>query len=129
MRMYLSDYKRIAEWNRIEREQAQYRAAVASGRVASWQAWDALRRVHKPETLDKLALVHRAYVSKDAEARWLHERDTPGAFAKARAANRLLVLNAQETCRGCDGRGFCQCDPLSAEALRDAGPFARPEFD
>jgi hypothetical protein len=78
---------------------------------------------------ERAALPVRAYVDHDAEACWILDRDTPGAFAAARAANRLRVLNAVPICPGCDGQGFCQCDPLTAAMVRDAGPLARPEFD
>jgi hypothetical protein len=77
-----------------------------------------------------------AYNERDAEARWLLDRETPGAFAKARAANRLRELNKHRTCYGCGGRGFCQCDPLTPEAIRHSqyglwniGVDARPSFD
>jgi hypothetical protein len=104
-----------------ERRRARFRALLHQ---PAW-ARDRVRRAARE------ALPLAAYVSHDAEARWILERDTPGVFAAARAVNRLRVLSAVPVCPGCDGQGFCQCDThtLTAVMLRDAGPLARPEFD
>ncbi|MGH7177846.1 MAG: hypothetical protein ACREJC_10730 [Tepidisphaeraceae bacterium] len=120
------DYEQIAAYHRADR----WRRMTPAQRVLDRgrDRDEALTHARENERVTRDA---RAYgPSPDAEARWLRDRDLPGAFDAAKAKHRRTVLARRETCLACGGNGFCQCDPtLTATDLQDAGGYHGPEFD
>jgi len=102
---------------RADWERTQCQRAIKEGRVSDWHVWDAVRETKAADArregyrqASRADHARFAYVAHDAEARWLLDRETPGAFAAAKTVNRLAQLDRQQTCDDCDGRGFCQCE-------------------